>query len=58
MTVGTEETEVLEPVVIPSAVDVIEFKRNRQSAPRFASAHFASAALDTLLEQANLEPVR
>jgi hypothetical protein len=55
--VWAEQLEILQPVVEPVAVDVVEGQHNRSAPPVAESAVLALVLLEPLLEQADLQVV-
>jgi hypothetical protein len=56
--IGTDDPQVLKPVVIRHSIDVIEDQRHRLAAPVFVlTAHLAAPLLQTLQEETLLQLV-
>jgi len=58
MAVRTQNTEVLEAVVVRSAIDVIELERDWAPVPLGAVAHLAGSLLQAHTNEAPLQVVR
>jgi hypothetical protein len=54
VTVGTEKLQVLEPVVDPVAVDVVQRERKRLSVPLIETAPLAPILFEALFYKAHL----
>ena len=57
MTVGTEDPEIREAIVLPPAVDVVELQWDRNAVPCLAETRLTSTLLQTLFEEPLLQRV-
>jgi hypothetical protein len=58
MAVRAQELEILESVIVPISIAMVELKGNGTAIPRKPEANLASTVFDALMNQSSLQAIR